>query len=521
MDTEEMIALRHSGTEMFTGCELSTLDDPIYDDLQLLRIKDDPAYLRLLDKFILPKNDSPEELERLYYDIQQFNQSEYERHAKKRAGTVKIIAKLAKNFAEEMRLIRDNCGIPFISLHRIFNSMTTFGDIIYDLFEKPIDLQGVTNPKILISNTIPLDKRDEYVAEIGKRIYDLLLECYWVLYISATYELEMIMNIYKSHGLRLTKKYLYHLAVYPALEESVWRLNNNDELIEYLNYEFSCIFKFLPNFREYVFSKINRIAKHRMDLLNTPIVYHSDVASVGIVFGKGSIDGADSIKKSKDLEDEEDELSREYTTNKKEHDRKFLDAAKLVFTDEIFMRFNEKDLLAGPLANYRLRGKPKIPINWLIKIYKNIGLSLVEPHYNRVTQARYGLSPRTLRRYKGDLRNGHNASVPQTEASRSERIAELSKEKLEAKQHHLQGYITQRQLIKYLREDETIDHFNTRHGLQFRQYSYPTLIKKLNLLIKLKKISVLQTKSARQYEATEKNIYTIITEMINLPDNRE
>jgi len=25
MDTEEMIALRHSGTEMFTGCELSYL----------------------------------------------------------------------------------------------------------------------------------------------------------------------------------------------------------------------------------------------------------------------------------------------------------------------------------------------------------------------------------------------------------------------------------------------------------------------------------------------------------------
>lgn len=567
----EDFSKEHKGKKSNLILHKLPMDNKIFNDLQLIIKNDDEAYLREWEAIpdLLSDDDNilSDEIERFLnneQDINEFKQS---------AIAVKIRG-LATNFAEEIKKINKETGIPFVALSQIHALMTSYQETMTSLKNHDQDMNEYL--KVQIPDTIPAKKRDRLLLKVCNNIHNLLVECYWVLYIVAAAEILTILMYCGDDALEEAKAHLFHTTVYPALEERIFKITTTEELIEYIFAEFSSFFLFFPEIGEFVRNTIRRITEQRAPLLDTRIVQRtrnysrreSKISKEKIdaiqerVFGSmfeetesgiadknldesmiddlvvdGSEDEDSAGEDGNYLDDDSDDggwIEKNYPRDRIKRGYEGKDASdgtgdKITFSDDMSWKLFKK-LETGLLAPYRLTGSPRKPINYLRKILRNIGVDLTAEHYSEVIKAKYGIkNPRTLRRYTKDIKEGKIKVRSITDNPNENfgmkhlKIKDLEPEdvdsifiaKKQSQKHEVPGYLTQRGLIEALQKDAVIKRFK-KEGIGFKKMSSPTLLSRLKILIDSKKIEVEKTKTSYLYKSDDKTMKLIVTEIMKL-----
>lgn len=361
---------------------------------------------------------------------------------------------------------------------------------------------------VAISSDIPQSQRDEYLLGINKNIYDLIVESIWVLSVVGIVDLLNVYAFYIHVDLEDVKAYMLESAAYPELESKIADIKNEDELFE-------CVFEgyypfpgLVKSIEKYLHRNIKYRARRQSYLINLPLKVRLDPALSLASKDDDSIPVPDAIinafpvmKSAKSSPSAIDNLHQ-----------------------DMFINFVNK-FVNGLLDTYKLQGKPESVLRYIKTIFYNIGHSATSEYYEILTKNKFHISTRTKRRYKKDYENGtikqEDLLLPTYREIKfsdlaPEHIDMIKEAKIQNKTHRKEGWLTQRQLIKILRDKYFADQYKSCTGMNFKIMSEPTLRNKLDKLIKCDKVPVIKTKDAYYFVADKESIISIASELLKL-----
>ncbi|MGO9137286.1 MAG: hypothetical protein ACLP9S_01015 [Syntrophales bacterium] len=475
--------------------------------------------------------------------VSEYRRQREEELRSKESWIVKKIFAMSKDLMTCVNVISKKTNIPVDSLVKILNVILTDNGT-YKLFLTSLSIKTID---VLLPEDTPADDRDKLVMAAWNQLYDLLLECLCLIILMGTVEFTRLVYCI-NFAPQDFFSYLLDTAVYHDQEDQLLLSETKDELWRYIYNDLHIYADFFPIFHSYIQAYCKIKAEKYYPLTETPFRYtiephlrdninpvsYADMLEDKMSEGKDNKDDAESDRTShykffdKIHGDKSSDLTHKYKLGR-EGDRQkiYSDAEIHNFAWDIGKGMRGK-ILRGLLSNYKLRGNPYNLLGYIGAVMKNVSLSIVGEHHEEILKAEYRISSRTRRRYKKDFELGdvHTSAITRNPDGvkfndlEPEHIDEIKSAKLQRKQHHREGFLTQRQLINLLRSDTFINRFNKETGLQFKKYSAPTLLKRLQTLIQLNKIGVVRTESAFQYEASKDNLFRIVNKIINLSDGK-
>jgi hypothetical protein len=448
-----------------------------------------------------------------------------------------------------VNVISKKTKIPVDSLVKILNVILTDNGT-YKLFLTSLSIKTID---VLLPKDTPADDRDKLVMTAWNQLYDLLLECLCLIILMGTVEFTRLVYCI-NFAPQDFFSYLLDTAIYHDQEDRLLLSETKDELWRYIYDDLHIYADFFPIFHSYIQAYCKIKAGKYYRLTETPFRYiiephlrdNIDPVRYADMLEDKILDRIDWEKGRKVKDDGESNYTSHYKFFDKIHGDKSSDLTdqhepgregdqQKIYSDAETQSFawnigrgTTRKILRGLLSNYELRGNPFNLLGYIGAVMKNVSLSLVGKHHEDILKAKYHIGSRTRRRYKKGFELGevHTSAITRDPDGvkfkdlQSEHIGEIKSAKLQRKQHHREGFLTQRQLINLLRSDAFINRFNKETGLQFKKYSAPTLLKRLQTLIQLNKIGIIRTVSAFQYKASKDNLLRIATEIINLSDGK-
>ena len=450
---------------------------------------------------------------------------------------IRKVLSVSKDFAKRLVKIAVDSGLTFDSMQNMFNFITVSPEFHGRLDDWKIlrSLSSVDMPA-----SIPEGDRDNVLMYVSVEINFLLVECLWMLYFILWTDYRNLIIFIKQHKkVDIIKKYLKEESLYLESEDIIDGITTHGELRRYIrihykvvNFQLSVIEK---NIRHY----IKESANFRLDLIGKPLK-HSGKAKKSI-YSYQSIDirsglnerlYLDEIKKfiskggsfdqfvefivpdtgksvdklKQDLKEinattvaaikeqlniDDGDNSADVLSDKQDNTspENYSDDGKQQLINEIGSEFGRR-MTGGLMRSRKLSGNPVDVFGFLIKVIIYAADTVRDKYYSKKLKEDYGVTSRTVRSYKRDLRKGEIKidAVPEDLSERD--ILKIKEQKKKRRQHKLDGYKNQRELCESF-QDKKIKDLLVQEGIISRIEGMPsesTIGRRLNKLEKSKKL---------------------------------
>jgi len=484
-------------------------------------------------------------------------------YSKKESWVVKKILSLSSEFVNELNKLEKDTGIPLSSLYNIYSLIiaiddSDFGnkspDRSFDPKKKLIAIKELLSPfiKIPLPANVVRDNRDDFLCSVWGKIYNLLVECYWVLIIVGMTDLLNIIDSYRYDGLEEAKLYLLHSVVYLELEDRVEKIETEDDLLSFLNQEF-CLFNLLREEFTLLIPPIN--VKKFYDKSNNTINYYirsrsnyQDVngdkdedeeestsddnelnSEPGVINTiEGVIKHSNEIYTDKDEsvsesnkeevneylktqhEDEEtnddaeteneiDKMSgnQELKQNKQPKEPPFL--SEITIIKKLQTKMQHYGLMKDFRLNYKSKFNPNNVVYYICEAIFNILKTVKKQNFSYEMQQSLGISLSTLRRWEKEKKISENPSLSE--------INIIKDDTIQRQKHKVEKYYTQNQLIKEIQTSPRFIKYFQSQNKSTHAYSRTALRNKINWLIKNSRIKCELINGANQFKVSDiKNI---------------
>jgi hypothetical protein len=178
---------------------------------------------------------------------------------------------------------------------------------------------------------------------------------------------------------------------------------------------------------------------------------------------------------------------------------------------------------SGLIFNYVLKGSFYNLIAYIRRTVDNIGRTIMLKEYNNMLRAELSVGYKTLQRYEqkellkyGGKKRSDESIYEKYYYSKTE-IEKIQREMSLKQQHRKKGFLTQRQLIKFLQNENVIEQFNTA-GVPLKKQSARIIRTKLAKLLQDGRIPYEKTSQAILYAETD--IEQIVRELAKIQQNR-
>jgi len=466
-----------------------------------------------------------------------------EYYSEKNSRIIKKIFGLSKDFSLCIEEIHRENSIPVHSLTEIYSVITSEEKLV------PLFQDGFQKKWVLIPSHIPVEQRDRYLSSISRQIYNLLVECFFILIVSGMEDSLIAFRHLGNNDFQRAEKCLLDMACYFSMEERIRSAGSVDDLKEYFEEELSPFLSFIRPFHNFFKKYAQPLIKMGVLLREKPFKFPSDPSSFlkrvteediqriqekifQPLFDKDSSEDEMSEAyeeevfrdyedaESKDIEgnenagfaetegseykpvdhlfrhrarDFDDSYRSPNTGGKKEEVEDVLKHEKEGFSYEMLENLMEK-WRRGLISKYKLRGNPLGVISFLEGIFSKVGLSIMSKDYDERLRSTERISLRTKKRDEKEKKEGKIDKDLSTE--------EIRRKKEENKKHHVEGCWTLNQLIKKL--------------VDRGQGTRPTLMRKINKLVELNRVQFRKEGGFYRFEASEETLDKIIEEISKL-----
>lgn len=411
-------------------------------------------------------------------------------YSKKESWIAKKILFLAEEFIAELKIINGHTGIPLRSLYHMYRLILA-SDASYkeniDPKEKLIEYQGtlVYFLTILLPANVPENKRGDLLCSVWEKIYNLLVECYWVLIIIGMIDILNIFESISQGGFEKAKSYLSHSVVYRELEDRVDSIETDFGLIYFLFQEFY-LFNLLADVFSLMIPTIDKDFYEKLDRITD-----SYVQQVPFDEGKQQI----SI---------EENWNERVIINQESKQEKQPKEPPLYCEITIEKMLQRKMQQYGLLQNYKLKTNPDNVVHYICKVINNIEKTIKVENLSYLLQKRVGVSYSTLKRWE---KSGVLPVISSIEG------IDVVKAEMEKKQQHkLENHYTQNQLIHEIKSNPTLKRFIQEHNKTTYEYGRTALRNKLNFLITEKHITCKKIDGVNYFKIAD--IKDILTELM-------
>jgi len=448
-------------------------------------------------------------------------------YSKKESWVVKKLLSLSSEFVNELNKLSKNTSIPLSDLHNIYHLIIVMDDSElgnrspdrnFNPKEKLMATKELLSPflKIPLPVNIPQYQRDKLLCSVWENIYNLLVECYWVLIIVGMTDLLNIIDSYRYDGLDDVKLYLLHSVVYLELENRVEKIKTVDDLVSFLNKEF-CLFNLLR--KEFVLLIPTVNVKRFSDKLNDTINYYIRSQSIYQDQNKNEYKSVSELDKdiynkylreryTEETESNEDidvtENDQEYI-NKKQPKRPPPLSAETI-TKILQNKMQQSGLLTKYKLNYESKHDPNNVIHYIGKTIINILKTIKKQNFSYEMQQNLEVSSSTIKRWKKE-------KILSDKPSKDE-IEMIQKDMKRKKEHKVEKYYTQNQLIKEIQTSPMLIKYFQSQKKSTHTYSRTALRNKINSLIKDNVIPCEYINGANQFKISD--IKNILTELAKI-----
>ena len=443
-------------------------------------------------------------------------------YSKKESWVVKKILFLSSEFVDELNKLGKITGIPLNSIYNIYSLIIAtddsgFGnkstDRNFNPKEKLITTQNLLSPflKIPVPINITQNERDELLCSAWENIYNLLIECYWVLIIVGMTDLLNIIDSFRYDGLQEAKTYLLHSIVYLELEDRVEKIKTDNDLLSFLNEEF-CTFNLLRKEFALLIPTIN--VKRFNDKLNDTINYYIRSQSIH----KNQEDSVTELDKDEynkfmreTYAEEKTETDLDEANKNKEHKQKKQPQEPPFLSEQTVTKILQSKMQHyGLLKEYELNRKSKNDPNnvvyYICKTIFNILKTIKKQNFSYEMQKSLDTSFSTIERWKKE-------KILSDKPSKDE-IEMIQKDMKRKKEHKVEKYYTQNQLIKEIQTNPRFIRYFQSQKKSTHTYSRTALRNKINLLIKNNRINCKDINGANQFNISD--IKNILTELAKI-----
>jgi hypothetical protein len=437
-------------------------------------------------------------------------------YRQKKAWIIGKILHLSKRLFYFFDKISRKHKIPVIALEEIFNVITSHKEHLKD------DPFFAT----FISKFIPIEERQRFLLDTSREVYDVLEEAFFVLMIIGMVESQRFRSPEIDGNFQKMREFLLDAACYPDMEKRIAEARSVNELEQYFQKEFSVFSSLRPRFFEFYQKSVEPLIEQGVLLRRRPMKVRIPGSSQTGIYGRVERvqeEGFQSIFRKGDSKDRESEwfedtdedteptiedLRGEILDRIMSADRHRPDAAESAkweregFSNDVDMIFETK-FLRGLVLTYKLRGSCFNLIGYLKAIFRNSVRTVTEKDYNTVLKSEKGISARTARRYKKALMEekklqrddncGQDEPLDQDTLSETQ-IDRMRERNLQKQKHHVQGFLTQNQIV---------------NSLKGPGYSTTTLKRKIRKLRELKEIQCEKETGACRFIASEENLLKI------------
>lgn len=444
-------------------------------------------------------------------------------YSKKESWVVKKILSLSSEFVNELNKLEKDTGIPLSSLYNIYSLIiaiddSDFGnkspDRSFDPKKKLIAIKELLSPfiKISLPANFVRDNRDDFLCSVWGKIYNLLVECYWVLIIVGMTDLLNIIDSYRYDGLEASKLYLLHSVVYLELEDRVEKIETKDDLLSFLDQEF-CLFNLLRKEFSLLIPTIN-IKKFDAKLNDTINYYlRSQVFDDEQAIGDpafNTIICEDKLIKHIDGEIADGNLQIDSNDYQDEINENRPKAPPFLSEDTIAKILQRKMQHHGLMKNYILnhdsKNDPNYVVYYIVKTIFNILKTIKKQNRSYEMQKILDTSSSTIERWKKE-------NILSDKPSKDE-IDIIKKEMKRRKQHKVENYYTQNQLIQEIQTNSIFIKFLQSKEKSTHTYSRTALRNKINLLIRNNRINCEYINGANQFKISD--MKNILAELIKI-----
>lgn len=406
------------------------------------------------------------------------------------------ITEISSQMAERLNEISQNEGIPLAAITVILSAM----------LGKP------HNNAVPIPSEIPLPRRDDFLIEISKNIYNLILEAMIVVMLSGRPGWADLCNEV-DHGVEIQglKTRAMEMACCTWLETQLSKINSIEELKDCLGKEFSHGEKFYALILLYASERVFEIFEEFAARLNVDEDYGP---------GEPHPSAHHTVHMAPETKEVFEALMRSKPHFGPKPKRKGVSPYRVMdLNAKIFDKFREK-FSRNPWKNYKLQRNLSNIKEYIDTSIRNCCSQAIEDEVRII--AELGKSFRTNRRYNKEIKDGmHDAFLKGINKFGIKNIKDLSDIEIELfnkyieerGRHHREGFLTQNQLIEYLRDVKEIAALNKK-GILLKKYSEPTLKKKLKILIQTGEIKY--EPSGRTYYYKEEDKEQIAQAVANL-----
>jgi len=456
-------------------------------------------------------------------------------YSKKESWVVKKILSLSSEFVNELNKLEKDTGITLSSLYNIYSLIiaindSDFGnqspDRNFDPKQKLIETRDLLSPflKIPLPANVVRDSRDDFICSVWGKIYNLLVECYWVLIIVGMTDLLNIIDSYRYDGLEESKLYLLHSVVYLELEDRVEKIETEDDLLSFLNQEF-CLFNLL---REEFSLLIPTINIRKFDAkLNDTINYYlrsqsfDDEQGIGdpelnrmicednlIEHIDGEIADGNLQTDSNDYQDEinENRNYRQKIIKKEKQPKKPPFLSKDTIAKILQSKMQHHGLMKNYILNETSKNDPNYVVFYINKIIFNIMRTIKTKNLRYEMQNILGTSLPTIQRWRKEKILSDEPSKAETD--------KIKEEMKRRKQHKVDNYYTQNQLIQKIQTNSMFIKYFQSQKKTTHTYSRTALRNKINFLIKNNRINCENINGANQFKISD--MKNILAELIKI-----
>ncbi len=508
---------------------------PMFMDTQ------DPAYKKDMDEFMswVSKGRDPVAFFKMTKDY----------YAQKKSWVVQKILSLSEDFVKELIKISEEENIPLPSLHNMYILMTGINDFFQSQANHAL-LPAFLHYPVPVS--VSPDQRDDRIISVWKRLYNLLVECYWAVIVVGMVDMLNIVGNYQEEGLEEARNYLMHSVIYSDLESQVLLIKNTDDLRGYVQKEFSVFESFFPDFGEFVRQAVIPIVEKRERILNYPITPLIDSESKKEFYDpkKGKVVKSQTTpltayknkpQKNESLYNPEAEMIdhlrrqelRKLFVGKIKSKTKSVDSGSgeeiiegqrdqeesskkvpVLMESTVIEDFEKKVGVTGLLKTYRLTGNPDKMIHYLFKIISNVSWTITDKIYSKKLNDLYGdgMSSVTFRRWRRKIRKGEIQLTNHPDRPSGVRsfndlfegeVIEIMRDMKDRQEHHKEGYFTQNELIKAIQGDTFRLALRRKYGISLKKYGRTKLRNMLNTLINEKKITFERERGATYFKISD------------------
>lgn len=450
-----------------------------------------------------------------------------EYYSQKESWVVKKLLSLASEFVNELSKLEKNSGIPVNSLYDIYSLIIAIDDHglgnksphrNFNPKAKLIANKDLLSPflKIPLPVNIPQKNMDDYLCSVWGKIYNLLVECYWVLVIIGMTDLLNVIYSYRQNGFDDVKLYLLHSVVYLELEDRVENIKTVDDLLSFLNEEF-CLFNLLRKEFALLIPTIN--VKKFNDKINDSVNYYIRSQSI---YQYKDYDEANSVselnkdeynKYLRERYTEETEINEDVDVTEKDQKYKEKNRPKepLPLSEQTIIKILQNKMQqSGLLTKYKLNYKsaydPNKVIHYIVKTIFNTLKTMKKQNFSYEMQQNLGVSSSTIKRWE---KKGILSDKP----SKNE-IEMIQKDMYCKKKHKVEKYYTQNQLIKEIQTSPRFIKYFQSQKKSTHLYSRTALRNKINFLVKNNLIKCELIGGANQFKITD--IKNILTELVKI-----